>query len=403
MHRISHALALMNRLLSTLNASTGLDQQFPPWITAACLCLFLLLGLYAMLLMFAPRRFSTWLRILLPPTLRVRMALGISIAASLPLISFVLINAYGAAGTWLISTVVIAIWFAIALSRDISMPLRALDQSIRDFDLSSPQASHAPPIDAPREVMAVFKHLGSLDKRLRAKFRKLSKALHQGEKLRAELIYIIAKREKEIEKHTEALKEATDRLKKLRKEDNLTGLANRRWFAEFLSQAWRNALREEQALSILMIDIDDFKDYNTLYGHKKGDACLKIVAEAVRRTVGRASDQVSRYGGEEFVVVLGNTPLEGALKIAENIRLAVQNLGILHKDAKNQGIMTVSVGVTSTQPTRETRPETVLVAADRAMYNAKHAGKNQVAYSTAARTGIYQALCLPSDMETRMS
>ena len=127
------------------------------------------------------------------------------------------------------------------------------------------------------------------------------------------------------------------------------------------------------------------------------------VAEAVRRTVGRASDQVSRYGGEEFVVVLGNTPLEGALKIAENIRLAVQNLGILHKDAKNHGIMTVSVGVTSTQPTRQTRPETVLVAADRAMYNAKHAGKNQVAYSTAARTGIYQALCLPSDMETRMS
>jgi diguanylate cyclase (GGDEF)-like protein len=393
----------MNRLLSTLNASTGLDQQFPPWITAACLCLFLLLGLYAMLLMFAPRRFSPWLRILLPPTLRARMALGISIAASLPVISFVLISAYGAAGAWLISTVVIAIWFAIALSRDISMPLWALDQAIRDFDLGSPQASDAPPIDAPREVMAIFKHLGSLDKQLRAKFRKLSKALRQGEKLRAELIYIIAKREKEIEKRTQELKEAKDTLKKLSKKDNLTGLANRRWFAEFLSQAWRNALRDKQALSILMIDIDDFKDYNDHYGHKKGDACLKIVAEAVRQTVGRASDQVSRYGGEEFVVVLGNTPLEGALKIAENIRMAIQNLGILHKDAKNHGIMTVSVGVTSTQPTRETRPETVLVAADRAMYRAKHAGKNQVAYSTPASTGIYQALCLPNGMETRMS
>jgi diguanylate cyclase (GGDEF)-like protein len=331
------------------------------------------------------------------------MVLGIALAALMPLLTLVLIDAYGGAAPWLISALFITIWLAIALSRGISMPLRILDQSVRDFDLNSTQEPNAAPINAPREVIAVVQHLDALDKRLRATFRKRGKALRQGEKLRAELIYVISKREKEIEKRTEELKQANETLRKLRKEDKLTGLANRRWFAEFLSQAWRNSLREKQALSILMIDIDDFNDYNAHYGHKKGDACLKIIAEAICRTVGRASDQVSRYGGEEFVVVLGNTPLEGALKIAENIRLSIQNLGILHKDAKNHGIMTVSVGVTSTQPTRELQPETVLVAADRAMYNAKHAGKNQVAYSTAARTGIYQALCLPSNIESRIS
>ena len=366
--------------------------------------MFLLIGLYVMLLMFSgQQQFSRQLRFLLPPTLQARVISGIGIAVSLPVFAIILTDTYGFAGIWLISACIIAICLAIALSRGISKPLQVLDQAVRNFDLNSVRESDEPPIDAPHEVVAVFRCLGALDKRLRATFRKRSKALRQGEKLRAELIYVVAKREKEIENRTEELKQANDTLKKLRKEDNLTGLANRRWFAEFLSQAWRNALREEQALSILMIDIDDFNAYNAHYGHKKGDACLKIIAEAICRTVGRASDQVSRYGGEEFVVVLGNTPLEGALKIAENIRTVVQNLGILHQDAENNGILTVSVGVTSTQPTKEMRAETVLVAADRAMYNAKHAGKNQVAYSTAARTGIYQALCLPSDMENRIS
>jgi diguanylate cyclase (GGDEF)-like protein len=395
--------ALMNTLLSTLDTTTGLGLNFQAWVPVLCLCLFAVLGLYAMLLMFGGQYFSKWRRFLLPSTLAARIALGISIAASLPIISLILIGAYGAAGAWLIGAVIIAAWLAIAFSRGIIIPLRALDQSVRDFDLNAIQESVAPPIDAPHEVIALSNHLGSLDKRVRAAFRKLSKALRQGEKLRAELIYVIAEREKEIEERTEELKQANDTLKKLCKEDHLTGLANRRWFAEFLSQAWQSALREQQALSILMIDIDDFKAYNDHCGHKKGDACLKIVAETVRRMVGRASDQVSRYGGEEFVVVLGNTPLEGALTIAESIRVAVQNLGILHKGAENHETMTVSVGVTSTQPTREARPETLLVSADRAMYNAKHNGKNQVAYSTTARTGIYQALCLPSNMENRMS
>jgi diguanylate cyclase (GGDEF)-like protein len=119
--------------------------------------------------------------------------------------------------------------------------------------------------------------------------------------------------------------------------------------------------------------------------------------------VGRASDLVSRYGGEEFVVVLGDTSLDGGLKIAEDIRTAVEALGVPHKGSKNHRVVTVSIGVTSTLPAADIQPETVLVAADRAMYIAKNDGKNRVAYSTAAGTGVFQALCLPNRSETRLS
>jgi diguanylate cyclase (GGDEF)-like protein len=399
---MAFARAPMNQLLISPAAQNGLGLEFPPWFTAVCLGLFVMAGLYTAFLLLAGPRQAKWLQYLLPQTLRARMVLGFGIAISLPLIALVLAGTFGLAVIWIVGAVTLAVCLATGLSRGITIPLGLLDHAIREFNLKSTREPMSPPYDAPNEVVSVFTHLASLDKRLRATFRKLGKSLSQGEKLRAELIYIVAKREKEIEKRVEELNQANDSLRKISREDKLTGLSNRRRFAEFLLNAWRNALREEQALSILMIDIDDFKSYNDHHGHKKGDACLKIVAESIRRTVGRASDLVSRYGGEEFVVVLGNTPLEGALKIAENIRVAIENLGILHKGAKDFGMMTVSIGVTSTLPTRETQPETVLVAADRAMYNAKHNGKNKVAYSTSARTGIYQALCLPSNMETRM-
>lgn len=392
----------MNQVVSFPAAQTGLVADQPDWLISACLALFVVSALYTLVLLVSGQRFGDWLRYLLPKTLRARMAVGCGFAATLPIVAGILAGEYGHGVVWLVGAITIAICLATGLSRGISIPLARLDHAIREFDLKSVGEPMPPPYDAPEDVASVFRHLASLDKRLRATFRKFSKSIRQGEKLRAELIYIIAKREKEIEKRTEELNQANETLRRISKEDNLTGLANRRQFAEFLLRAWQNALREEQALSILMIDIDDFKSYNEHHGHKKGDACLKIVAESIRQTVGRASDLVSRYGGEEFVVVLGNTPLEGALKIAENIRVAVESLGILHKGAKGVGMMTVSVGVTSTLPTRETQPETVLVAADRAMYNAKHNGKNQVAYSTTARTGIYQALCLPGNAETHM-
>jgi diguanylate cyclase (GGDEF)-like protein len=310
---------------------------------------------------------------------------------------------YGVALAWLIATLIIAVCLALALVKSVSGPLEALDQSVRNFQLDVSQSRPAPPANAPREVSAIFAHLGTLEKRLRVTYRKLRKAVKQGEKLRVELIHVIANREKEIEKRTDELQEANETLQRVSREDSLTGLANRRWFAEFLARTWKGAMREKQAICILIIDIDDFKAFNDNYGHQKGDSCLKIVSEAIRRTVGRASDLVSRYGGEEFVVVLGDTSLDGGLKIAENIRVAVETLGVPHKGSKNNRTVTVSIGVTSTLPAADIQPETVLVAADRAMYIAKNGGKNQVAYSTAAGTGVFQALCLPNSAESRLS
>ena len=314
-----------------------------------------------------------------------------------------MLGEYGIATAWLGGILIISICLALAMVSGISGPLEALDRTVREFDLSKPREHPYPPPSAPQEVRSIFEHLGELDRRVRSAYRRLHKALVQGEKLRGELIYVISNREKEIEARTEELKEANATLERLSREDSLTGLANRRWFAQFLAQAWRTALRDNKALSILIMDIDDFKTYNDTYGHQKGDECLKLVAEAIRHSIGRASDLVSRYGGEEFVAVLGDTPLEGALQIAEQIRAAVESLQIPHSAAKYHQVVTLSIGVTSTLPTHDTQPETVLIAADRAMYNAKHDGKNRVAYSTAARTGTYQQLIVAGDAPTRLS
>ena len=314
-----------------------------------------------------------------------------------------MISEYQVALAWLGGALIISICLALAMVTGISGPLESLDRSLREFDLNEPQKRPEAPAAAPLEVRSIFEHLGDLEERMRATYNWLRKALVQGEKLRGELIYVISNREKEIETRTEELKVANAALERLSREDSLTGLANRRWFAQFLAQTWRSALRDNKAISILLIDIDDFKPYNDTYGHQKGDDCLKLVAQAIHRTVGRASDLVSRYGGEEFVVVLGDTPLEGALQIAEQIRAAVESLGIPHKAAKYHQHVTLSIGVTSTLPTHDTQPETILIAADRAMYNAKRDGKNRVAYSTAARTGTYQSLIVTSDTPTRPS
>lgn len=315
----------------------------------------------------------------------------------------VMLSDYAVSLTWLAGTLLISVFLGLTLLRSLSGPLATLHKSVRDFDLNLKQPVPPVPVDSPPEVRAIFESLASLDGGLRTTYRQLRKSVQEGEKVRGEMIYVIANREKEIGERTEALKQANATLKRLSREDSLTGLANRRWFAEFLARAWQNAMREKLPLSILIIDIDDFKAYNDTYGHHEGDQCLKLVAEAIRRAVGRASDLVSRYGGEEFIVVLGDTPLDGGLKIAERIRATVEALGIPHAGATQHDCVTISVGITSTLPTRDTQPETVLVSADRAMYNAKRDGKNRVAYSTSARTGTYQALCTPGNVSTRLS
>ena len=159
--------------------------------------------------------------------------------------------------------------------------------------------------------------------------------------------------------------------------DGLTGIANRRRFEEKMDEEWRRAMRDGSLLSVLLIDVDHFKPYNDIYGHVLGDGCLRQIAVAAQGVIHRSSDLFARYGGEEFVVVLPNTDGDGAQLVAEQIRLAVEMLGLPHS-GNPHGVVTVSIGC-ATQALGHDAVSTVLVeAADQALYQAKSAGRNRV-------------------------
>jgi diguanylate cyclase (GGDEF)-like protein len=151
--------------------------------------------------------------------------------------------------------------------------------------------------------------------------------------------------------------------------DPLTGIPNRRSLDNHTALEWSRAAREGLPLSYLMIDIDHFKRYNDTFGHQQGDITLKAVAQVVKQAARRPADLAARWGGEEFAVLLPQTDACGALKLAEQIRAAVQ--------ASGAGV-TVSVGVSSVVPTTEHSLEDFFGAADKALYRCKANGRNRV-------------------------
>lgn len=160
--------------------------------------------------------------------------------------------------------------------------------------------------------------------------------------------------------------------------DGLTGVANRRRFDERLQTEWRQGLRSQTPLSLVLFDVDHFKLYNDRYGHLAGDACLQAVATAMRERLGRPHDLLARYGGEEFVCLLPGTDQAGAEAIAEELRLAVMALGIPHDASSAARVVTVSVGFVSRIPREDMTPEQLLLVADAALYEAKRTGRNRV-------------------------
>ncbi len=162
--------------------------------------------------------------------------------------------------------------------------------------------------------------------------------------------------------------------------DALTELANRRRFDEYLDQEWDALARTQRPLSMILCDIDYFKQYNDTYGHQAGDLCLQAVAGAIRTTIHRPRDLVARYGGEEFALVLPETRLKGALYIARSILLAVRNLHVIHDGSCISNYVTVSLGVTCQIPTRNLHPTSITLIADRALYLAKQQGRDRLVY-----------------------
>jgi diguanylate cyclase (GGDEF)-like protein len=164
--------------------------------------------------------------------------------------------------------------------------------------------------------------------------------------------------------------------------DGLTVLANRRSFDETLSREWKRTLREGSQLSLLIIDIDHFKSVNDTYGHQVGDDYLRTISAALCSAV-RAPDSIARYGGEEIAVILPGAESKGAVEAAERLRAAIAALRLTHEgNVEGGGLVTISIGAATAlarQGGTINMPESLLLAADSALYKAKQAGRNRVA------------------------
>jgi diguanylate cyclase (GGDEF)-like protein len=187
------------------------------------------------------------------------------------------------------------------------------------------------------------------------------------------------KREEELLETTKILNMMNRFLEKVSSHDPLTNLYNRRYFDQFLETEWENINRDKLPLSLLMIDIDFFKKYNDEYGHQAGDNVLKQFANLLSDVVTRSRDVVSRYGGEEFAVILPNTDNKGALHIAEAICKKIYEISIPHIHSQHNKVLTCSIGVATEYPAdwEKGKMERIIFKADKALYKAKGLGRNQ--------------------------
>jgi diguanylate cyclase (GGDEF)-like protein len=175
----------------------------------------------------------------------------------------------------------------------------------------------------------------------------------------------------------EELRSSNARLTLLASLDGLTGIANRRSFDERFAQEWSRAVRHRKPLALAMIDLDNFKQFNDLYGHLAGDRCLCAVAEALSGQVQRPEDLVARFGGEEFALLLPHTSAEGAHNVVERIRTTILDLGIEHV-GNSWNRVTVSIGYSAVIPSQSDGQSGLIQLADAALYEAKSRGRNRV-------------------------
>lgn len=174
------------------------------------------------------------------------------------------------------------------------------------------------------------------------------------------------------------LTEANRKIEILATRDGLTNLFNRRYFDKKLKQEFHRARRTGQPLSLILADIDFFKNYNDTYGHLAGDACIRSIAEALRDSGERIADIAARYGGEEFVLLLPDTDLPGAGQVARALSRRVQAKAIAHETSSAADTVTLSIGVATVIPGRAARPDSLLDLADQALYESKSSGRNRI-------------------------
>ncbi len=185
-------------------------------------------------------------------------------------------------------------------------------------------------------------------------------------------------RERELLEVKIELEKANAELRRISQLDALTGILNRRVFDETLEYECRRVTRESDFISLIMFDIDDFKPYNDTYGHQTGDQCLRLIAQTLDQALKRTGDALFRYGGEEFAAILPNTDPKGARHVGEILREKVNELRIPHKTSRVTDHVTISVGIATLNFSKENTPFDLVEMADKALYEAKNAGRNRV-------------------------
>jgi diguanylate cyclase (GGDEF)-like protein/PAS domain S-box-containing protein len=200
----------------------------------------------------------------------------------------------------------------------------------------------------------------------------------------------VQERTKELTSLNEKLTAVNEELQRISLSDGLTGIANRRYFDEFLEREWLRTKRKQVPIALILLDVDFFKLYNDAYGHIAGDQCLKQIGATLKAAAERPTDLAARYGGEEFALVLPDTDLEGAKKVGERILTRVRELAISHNPSPVSEVVTVTLGAAAFVPVENLMPNDLISAADQALYQAKQAGRNQM--KTAPGTGENQPM-----------
>jgi diguanylate cyclase (GGDEF)-like protein len=198
---------------------------------------------------------------------------------------------------------------------------------------------------------------------------------------------VVDQRTTELVKVNEKLQAANQRLETLSNRDGLTQIANRRLLDPLVEREWKRHQRRRQHFSLILGDIDYFKQFNDTYGHLEGDKCLQRIAQALTKAVKRPGDLVARYGGEEFAIVLPETDLQGARQVVTRIQRHIQALKIPHAGSAISETVTLSLGAFNAIPQHNEEAEDALAAADRALYSAKSQGRNRAVFIQAVTTG----------------
>ncbi|MCG7497019.1 diguanylate cyclase [Vibrio sp. Of7-15] len=198
------------------------------------------------------------------------------------------------------------------------------------------------------------------------------------------ILYMVIKRSQiildKLRSQSMALKEAKEKLELASRTDSLTGVANRKYFEQYLKNEWERACTNKQSITVVLVDVDHFKAYNDRYGHVMGDSCLKFISSALKRTLRRPADVIARYSGEEFALVFPET--DNASLLGERCRQAVDLQDFPHASSLVKNNITVSVGVISVQAKESIKVNDVIKLADKALFKAKALGRNRVVVAT---------------------